>query len=117
MFGMNMNDSLILACYKTFIESVLSFHICTVFGHLNVAEKEKLQRVVRNAAKLGNITTDSIGLVYEMRIAKRCHSIKNSNDSVLEMERLPSGRFRVPVFRTNLRKFCFRSMFSRYMNN
>ena len=72
LYAKNASDPIRIKCYETFIESVLRFHLPTIFGHLLAESKSKIDRCIKCAAKLSKVKLNSISDVYDTAFATRC---------------------------------------------
>ena len=99
-------------CFSTFIESVLSYHLAIIYGHLSQDDKRQYNQVLKTANRLSRakLRKTSIHEIYEPRFKAKCLRLNFcSRDPILEFELLPSGRHRTIKGRTNARKNSFRS--------
>ena len=55
LYAMGISEPIRVKCYETFIESILKYHLPTVFGHLLAESKTKLNKTIKSAAKLSHI--------------------------------------------------------------
>lgn len=86
--------------YRPFIESVLSFWIVAWFGNLNLADKNRLDRLVRVASKVIGENQAQLSDLYDQQVIRKAHAIEDCIDHLLQREfgLLPSGRrYRVPT--------------------
>ena len=91
--------------YRTFIESVLTFCVVVWFGNLNLADKNRLDRLVRVASKVIGVNQVQLSELYVWQVARKTQAILACTDHPLkgEFERLPSGRrYRAPTHRTKM---------------
>ena len=119
LYAMDVSEPICIKCYESFIESVLRFHLPTIFGHLLAESKSKIDRCIKCAAKLSKVKLDSISDVYNTAFATRClRLVATDNDNpFMEFDHLPSGRLRAVKCRVNLRKDCFRSRCVSFYNS
>jgi hypothetical protein len=107
-------------CYHTFIESILTYHLCTIFGHLSMNNINSLNRIIRLASYFSKCDFLSIEQVYQQRLTQRCLARYTTSGDVavelLPLERLPSGRFRAIKHRVKSRANCFRSKAVKLLN-
>lgn len=118
---MKASPSTINTAYKSFVESVLTFHLTVLYGHLTAEMKTQLNRVIKNAYKLsgGSLQRENIENIYAPRFLAKCHQLifGDKSNQLLTLDRLPSGRFRTPRHRINLRKNSFRSLCIKVINS
>lgn len=106
----NVCTKMMTLFYRTFIESVLSFCIVTWFGNLNLADKNRLGRLVRVASKVIGVNQAQLSDLYDRQVVRKAHAILDCAYHPLqrEFELLPSGRrYRVPIQRTKRFKDSF----------
>jgi hypothetical protein len=115
---MKVQTSTLKLAYKTFIESILSYHITVIYGHLSADMRTKLNQLIKTARRLSNnqLECDSIEQVYHQRFETKCLRVMCSQTPPIEFDYLPSGRLRLPRDRINLRKFCFRTLCTKLLN-
>ena len=63
--------------YRSLAESILTFNIVTLYGHLAVKQKKRLNKIVNIATKLINLKQKSLNDLYQQAIGKKCRSIIN----------------------------------------
>ena len=104
--------------YTAFIESVLSYHLPTLYGHLSEEDKKRLQQLTKTAKYLSGdiLECKSVQCLYEHHFKTRALRMVSSTDPLLELDKLPSGRCRIPKQRVNCRKFCFRTLCAKFYN-
>ena len=104
------NESLRQTAYTAFIESVLTFHLSTIYKHLSASDLKILNSVTKSSSFLGRLDLRTLTDTYNNSFKKRVMTIYANPEPIIEFDRLPSGRFRTLKHRTNLRKKCFRSV-------
>ena len=72
LYAMGISEPIRVKCYETFIESILKYHLPTVFGHLLAESKTKLNKTIKSAAKLSHIKLENITAVYNSVFGTRC---------------------------------------------
>jgi hypothetical protein len=112
------NTTTIKIAYTSFIESVLAYHIAIIYEHLTAENKRELNNVIRSAKRLSGHSLDTnILQLYTARFSTKCLRLINSEDPVIKLAKLPSGRCLLPKHRVNCRKQCFRTMCAKFYNN
>ena len=95
--------------YKSVVESIICFCICSWFGGCSKLEKKKIKRIVKNAKRLG-CETCSIETIYHTSLLKQLnHILKDQSHPLFNhFKYLPSGNRLSSIFsRTNRYKFSF----------
>lgn len=105
-----LSERLLVAFYRSSIESILSYCICVWFKSCTVAEKRALQRVIKRAQKINGCALPSLEDLYEMGCRRKIQKIlrdpSHPGHSLFEI--LPSGRrYRVLKARTSRFKHSF----------
>jgi hypothetical protein len=108
--SLGANSSTIKLAYKSFIESILSYHLAIIYKHLSADDVHDLNHLVRTAYKLSRkqLECQTIAELYRSRLEAKCLRLICRPDAPLTLEQYPSGRFIVQKYRTNLRKHSFR---------
>ena len=117
LYAMGISEPIRVKCYETFIESILKYHLPTVFGHLLAESKTKLNKTIKSAAKLSHIKLENITAVYNSVFGTRCLRLLHNDDPFMSFDELPSGRLRAVKHRVNLRKHSFRSRYVTFINS
>ena len=105
---LGVNEMLRRAAYKSFIESVLTFHLTTIYQHLTSTDVKAINHTAKTASYLGRLELPTLHETYMKALKNRVLTIYTDPNPVIEFDRLPSGRFRSLKRRINLRKNCFR---------
>ena len=107
--------------YRSLVESILTFHIVTFYGHLTVKIKNRLNKIVNIATKLINLKQKSLNDLYQQAISKKkTRSIINDPTHPLHScyEIMPSGkRYRTPAFKRQLYNKSFIPSAVRFLNS
>ncbi len=106
----NVDKTLMVLFYKSFIESILTFCIISWYGNLTVQNKKCLSDIVKVASKIIGTQQLSLSDIYNRQVYRKAQSILASTDHPLlgELVLLPSGRrYRFPRVRSNRFKFSF----------
>ena len=106
----SVDKSILKLFYSSFIESVLTFSFVCWFFSLSVKNRSSLHKVVNLCSKVIGVRQRDLTTFCEHQILRKAHTIILDPYHVLhsQFELLPSGRrFRVPVCKTNRRKFTF----------
>ena len=101
--SLNVNSTVLKNFYRCFIESVLTFGFLCWFEGLSVKNKNVLNRVVNVCGKVVGESQESLGALYESRVARKAKAIVRDSSHILAQhyQLLPSGRrFRVPKLST-----------------
>ena len=108
LWKLKVDKSILSMFYQSTVESVLKFCITTWYGNINCNDRKKLNRIVRNAGKLG-CTVNSVQDIYEAAAQKKCKCIMEDTSHPLHkcFTFLPSG--------VRLNSLCART--SRYKNS
>jgi hypothetical protein len=104
--------------YTAFIESILSYHLPIVYGHMSAADKSVLNHTIKTAYRLcaHQLECKNLDELYKARFASKCFSVIHSDDPPIDLDKLPSGRCLVPKYRINARRYCFRSLCAKFYN-
>ena len=100
----NLDRKLLLAFYRSSIESLLTYCISTWYGSCTEADRVRLQRTVRAAQRIVGCPLPSLSDIYATRCLSRAQNItKDSSHPGSQLfESLPSGkRYRCIRTRTN----------------
>ena len=104
-------------CYKTFIESIFKYHISTVYGHMSTSCCRSVDKVIRLAGHLSQCSFQDLASIYGLCFKTRCLRMFVCNHQpLLELDRLPSGRYRAVKYRVAVRGKCFRSLCIKLLN-
>lgn len=106
----NVDKTLMVLFYRSFIESVLSFCLVSFYENLSVQNKTRLNRAVVEASRVIGQQQMSLTDIYTKQVLNKARSILSLPDHPLRMEfnLLPSGRrYQLPRARTNRFKFSF----------
>jgi hypothetical protein len=119
LYHLGIDTRLITSCYKSFIESILLYHLVVIYSHLSADSKKHLQRVVRSAGRLaGDITFTAVADLYHNKLAtKSLRMVATEQTPMLTFTQCPSGRYSTIRYRVNLRKLCFRANCVHYLNS
>ena len=104
---LGVSETIRRTTYTTFIQSLLTHHLCTSYGHLTANDRKLLNKVTKNASFLGDIELDSLDEYYHSQL--KAHDLFLDLEPILTFEQLPSGHLRVLRARTNLRLKSLRS--------
>ncbi|RXN23579.1 RNA-directed DNA polymerase from mobile element jockey-like protein [Labeo rohita] len=90
----NLGSSLLLTFYRVSIESLLTYCITVWYGSCTMADRERLQRVVKAAQKIIGCPLPSLLDIYTSRCLSRAENIiKHSSHPASDLfNLLPSGR-------------------------
>ena len=117
---LKVKPSTIRLAYKTFLESVLLYHLPIIYGHLSADNIRQYNHVIKSACSLSRGQLEDVGNiddVYKRALKTKCLRMTcTSSESVLVFDKLPSGRLRAVKHRVNARKFCFRAQCIRFYN-
>jgi len=108
--SLHVRQSILCTFYRCFIESVLTFGFVCWFGGLNVRNKSVLNKVVNVCGRVVGEKQESLGMLYESRVARKARTIVRDKNHVLarHFDLLPSGRrFRTPKTSTLRAKRAF----------
>ena len=91
---LRINTSIMDLFYSAILQSVMSFSITCWYGNCNCESKNKLNRVIRNCAKLGVQIAIPLLDIYKKCTTQRCQVIQNDVTHPLNpnYQMLPSGR-------------------------
>ena len=65
----------------------------------------------------GRLEVTTIDDIFDKFFKTKClRMFASGKDTVITLEQLPSGRYRVPAYRVNCRKYCFRSLCVKLLN-
>ena len=117
---LNFKPSTIQLAYTTFFQSVLIYNLAIIQGHLTHALRDEYTHII-NAAKTlsrSKINPSTMSELQDSHSRNKClrpYCGANHNPTLV-LDTLPSGRYRAVAFRTNNRKFCFRTICVRILN-
>lgn len=100
----NLNPTLLLTFYRSSIESLLTYCITVWYGNCTVADRERLQRVVKAAQRIIGRPLPSLSDIYSARCLRRAQNICKDtyHPGAHLFDLLPSGRrYRCIRARTN----------------
>ena len=119
LYHLGVNEKLIETCYKSFIESILTYHLVVVYQHMSAESKRQTRSVIRTAEYLsGDLGFTSLSELYQSRLkTKSLRMVATANDPVLQLVQLPSGRYTTVKHRTQLRAKCFRAQCIKLLNS
>ena len=106
----NLNSDLLLAFYRSSVESLLTYCIIVWFGSSTAADRERLQRVIKAAQRIIGRPLPSLTDIYSTRCLSRARAISkdSSHPGSTLFDLLPSGRrYRQMRIRTNRLKNSF----------
>uniref|UniRef100_A0AAR2L374 Reverse transcriptase domain-containing protein n=1 Tax=Pygocentrus nattereri TaxID=42514 RepID=A0AAR2L374_PYGNA len=106
----NLDSNLLLTFYRSSIESLLTYCITVWYGSCTMADRERLQRVVKTAQKIIGCPLPSLMDIYTSRCVSRAKRITmdSSHPGSVLFDLLPSGRrYRCIRSRTNRLKYSF----------
>ncbi len=88
----NIDRTLMELFYKSYIEPVLSFSICCLFGNLSVKHKNALNRIVTLSGKIIGKEQSSLSFLFNRNVLSRAQSVLLDSDHFLypEFYMLPS---------------------------
>ena len=72
--------------YESFIEAVLSLSVVVWFGNLNLAERNRLGRLVSIAGKVIGVNQSSLCEIYDRHVLRKAHAILDCVDHPLHPE-------------------------------
>jgi len=108
----------IVQCYITFVECIFIYHLCTIYGHLSQACIDSINDIIKTARYLTGCHCNDIKTVYERCFKKRCLRMFTSNPTpLLDLDKLPSGRYRSLKYRVDIRRYSFRALAIKFMNS
>ena len=117
---LNVRPSTIQLAYTTFIQSVLIYNLAIIQGHLTQALRDEYTHIINTAKTLsrGKINPSTMSELCDSQSRNKCLRAYcgANNNPTLVLDTLPSGRYRAVAFRTNNRKFCFRSICVQILN-
>ena len=89
-----VGQELLVKFYRAVIESVLTFSIIVWYGNATVADRRRLDRVVKTASKIIGIKLDSLDVLYNKRVLRKTRSIINDESHPAHnlFQLLPSGK-------------------------
>ena len=91
---LGVNESLRRTAYTAFIESVLTFHLSTIYKHLSASDLKMLNSVTKSSSFLGRLDLRTLADTYNNSFKKRAMTIYATPEPIIEFDRMPSGRFR-----------------------
>ncbi len=98
-----VDKSILIMFYRSFIETVLTFAMICWFYGLNVKSRSQLQSIVHLGSKITGSVQLGLSALCERNVLRKSLTILDDTSHILflEFELLPSGRrYRVPKWRT-----------------
>ena len=120
LYHLGISNKIILTCYKSFIESILGYHLVVIFKHLKSDSYHRLKHLISTAEYLaGDQSFSSILDLYQHQLKSKSLRMVAGNHSnpVLTLNTLPSGRYQAVKHRIQLRSNCFRSQAIKFLNS
>ena len=119
LYHLGLTEKLIHTCYKSFIESVLTYHQVVIYKHMTADSKKKLNSVVKSAEFLsGDLSFTPLADLYTNKLkVKSLRMVATNSEPLLELSQLPSGRYQAVKHRVQIRARCFRAECVRYLNS
>ena len=105
-----VDKSLMILFYRSFIESVISFSIICWYGNLGVKQKKSLNGIVRGAGKIVGEKFSCLSHIYDRQVLMKASSIRADSSHPLysAYKFLPSGQWLIaPIAKSNRYKFSF----------
>ena len=101
-----LRREILVQCYRSAIESILTFSICVWFGGISQRQRGRLDRVVKTASKIVGSELTSLTAIYKDRSKKRAGKIISDQTHPAHhlFELLPSGK-RYRCIRTKTNRF------------
>ena len=99
-----LNQSILEQFYRAVVESILCFSMTVWFSSASKRDKDRLERVVRSAARIIGHDLPSLDSLYHLRLSRRATNISRDTSHPANhlFELLPSGRrFRALKARTS----------------
>ena len=110
---MGTSSSLRVQSYRSLIESTLLYNCTVIYNHMTDKDKAELNK----ASHLSDTKLPNPSDVIHQRITtKALRLVASDTDPVISLDTLPSGRYRIPKSRVNLRSNCFRSVVTCVLN-
>ncbi|KAK0148357.1 NLR family CARD domain-containing protein 3 [Merluccius polli] len=90
----NLNSSLLLAFYRSSIESILTYCITVWYSSCTMADRERLQRIIKAAQKIIGCPLPSLTDIFTSRCLTRAKNITkdNTHPGFILFDLLPSRR-------------------------
>jgi hypothetical protein len=87
LYHLGVNEKLIKTCYKSFIESIITYHLVVVYSHMNADCKRKLKSVIKTSEyQAGDLVFISAEDLYTHRLKpKSLRMIATDNEPILEL--------------------------------
>ena len=116
---LKITESMRVKCYVAFIECCFLYHLSKIHGHLTNASKKDINRVIKLASWLGDCSFDDIDRLSSRCMKARCLWMftTQGNNPVFELDRLPSGCYRMLKARVALNSNCYRVQAIKLLNN
>ncbi len=99
----NIDKTMLILFYRTFIESILSFSLVSWFGNLTLKDKNSLNQVIKWAGRLIGEPQLTMSALYDTQLQRKASCILEDCSHPLhgEFQLLPSGcRYVLPRSRT-----------------
>ena len=114
-----VSNKILIQCYRSFVESILTFSFICWFGSLNLRRSKDLDRVVRQCSKIVGKQMNNLTDLYRSRVIAKAMKIHKDPTHCMNpvLELLPSNR-RFRAIRCNSSRFgkTFFPMAIKFMN-
>jgi hypothetical protein len=119
LYHLGLNEKLINTCYKSFMESVLTYHLVVLYQHMSADSKRKVRSVIKSAEYFsGDLSFTPLEELYISKLkTKSLRMVATSSEPVLILDQLPSGRYTAIRHRVQIRAKCFRAESVRLLNS
>ena len=94
----NVDKSVMVLFYRSFVESALTFCFIAWYGSLSLVNKNRLHKIINVSSKIAGVRLESMTSMYETRVLRKGKAIARDRTHPLysQYNLLPSGR-RYPV--------------------
>ena len=101
-----VSNKILTQCYRSFVESILTFSFICWFGSLNLKNSKNLDRVVKQCSKIVGKQMTSLSELYRSRVISKAMKIYKDPSHCMNpvLELLPSNR-RYRTIRCNSTRF------------
>ena len=95
----NVDKSLMVPFYRSFVESALTFCFIAWYGSLSLINKNRLHKIINVSSKIAGVRLESMTSMYETRVLRKGKAISKDITHPLysQYHLMPSGRrYQVP---------------------
>ena len=89
-----VSNNILVQCYRSFVESILTFSFICWFGSLNLKNSKNLDRIVKQCSKIVGQQMNNLSDLYRKRVVSKAMKIHKDPSHCMNsvLEPLPSNR-------------------------